>query len=38
MQAVTDLFLDAVKAKKSLTQTLVDTSLLEETDTTEGLL
>jgi nanoRNase/pAp phosphatase (c-di-AMP/oligoRNAs hydrolase) len=37
VNAVTDLFLDAVKAKKSLTQTLVDTSLLEETDTSEAL-
>ncbi|MHC4548114.1 MAG: DHH family phosphoesterase [Planctomycetota bacterium] len=35
VQAVTDLFLEAVKAKRTLTHTLVDGTLLEETDTTE---
>lgn len=34
-QAVTDLFLDAVKAKRSLARRLVDGALPEETDTTE---
>jgi nanoRNase/pAp phosphatase (c-di-AMP/oligoRNAs hydrolase) len=35
VQAVTDLFLDALKAKRSLTQSLAGGTLPDETDTTE---